>query len=192
MSEVTPFECWGPVIGYEGIYEVSNFGKVKRTGRAARTGKGQGGGARIGRILKAQKNWGGYHLVQLWRGGKYKMFLVHRLVAQTFLGPLPDGREVNHKNGNKSDNRVENLEYVTRSENNRHAYRLGLMKNKLTGKGESHPLAKLTDEIVIEIRQAFRPYNRSCGAVALAQKYGVDASTIHRAIDGRTWNHIKE
>ena len=125
MSEKA-FEEWRPVVGYEDVYEVSNHGRIRRVGKAARHGKGRGGGARIGLIRKYQIIHGGYQVVQLWKEGNYKSWLVHRIVAFTFLGLPPNGHEVNHRDGNKQNNRLDNLEYVTRSENSKHAYRTGL------------------------------------------------------------------
>ena len=119
-------EIWHPVVGFEREYEVSDQGDVRRSGRAARRGSGRGGGARIGRSIKAHEVSGGYLSVQLWRDGRPSMHLVHRLVAAAFIGPRPDGYEVNHKDGNKRRNTVANLEYLTRSDNLRHAYRTGL------------------------------------------------------------------
>lgn len=122
------FEEWRPIPGFESTYEVSDQGRIKRVGKAARQGKGWGGGALVGRVRKPQKNWGGYLSVQLWREGGQFPILVHRAVASAFIGPLPDGKEVNHKDGNKQNNWWSNLEYVTRSENNLHAYQTGLHK----------------------------------------------------------------
>lgn len=121
-------EQWRAVVGYEGTYEVSNFGAVRRSGKAARNGNGRGGGARIGLQLKHHLVNGGYQVVQLWQDGRPKTRLVHRLVTEAFLGPVPNGCEVNHKDGNKLNNSCANLEYVTHSENNRHAYQTGLRK----------------------------------------------------------------
>lgn len=123
-------EQWRPVVGYESTYEVSNLGNVRRSGPAARNGNGRGGGARLGLHLKQHSVPGGYQVVQLWQDGRPKMRLVHRLVAEAFLGPVPEGREVNHKDGNKRNNGNANLEYVTHSENNKHAYRTGLRQAK--------------------------------------------------------------
>lgn len=119
-------ENWLPVIGYEGTYDVSDLGRVRRVGRATRSGKGRGGGARIGRILRTQVVHGGYRTVHLWLAGSQKVHLVAGLVAEAFIGPRPIGREVNHIDGVKKNNAAANLEYLTRSENLTHAYQLGL------------------------------------------------------------------
>ena len=125
MTAQVEFEGWAPVIGFEGLYEVSRDGRVRRVGQAARTGRGRGGGARLGRVLRGGFS-GDYRSVQLWREGKQHSRLVHVLVAEAFIGPCPDGEEVNHKDGAKTNCAVENLEYLTHSENMRHAYRVGL------------------------------------------------------------------
>lgn len=126
-----PFaEWWRPAPGFEDVYAVNSHGPVRRTGRAARNGKGHGGGARIGRILKPQDNGHGYLMVQLWRDGRPKMVLVHVLVARAFPNEFPDepsaDMEVNHKDGVKANVCYANLEHVTHAENGRHAYRTGL------------------------------------------------------------------
>ena len=109
-------------------------------------------------------------------------------MAVAFLGPVPDGYEVNHKSGDKSDSSAFNLEYVTRSENNLHAYRHGLMVNNLNFKGETHPNAKLTEEQVKEIRSQYQAGSRLFGSVALARKYGVYHTTILAVVKLETWN----
>lgn len=106
-------EGWRPAMGFEDEYEVHPEGKVRRT-----TWKK---GAKGGRILKPRLNPAGYFQVHLRR----KNVTVHRLVALTFLGsPTGNAREVNHKNGIRTDNRRENLEWVTSSENNFHSWRV--------------------------------------------------------------------
>lgn len=181
-------EEWRPIPSYEGLYEVSSMGRIRRSGKAAKTGKGHGGGARIGRLLRQQRGPDGYCRVQLWKNGKYQNCLTHRLVALAFFGPTPNGHEVNHKSGDKSDNSEFNLEYVTRSENNLHAYRHGLMVNSLSYEGEGHPNAKLTEEQVQEIREQYRAQSRSYGSVALGRRYGVDHTTILAVVKHITWN----
>lgn len=122
------FEGWCPVLGYEGLYEVSSQGRVRRIGRAARAGKGRGGGVVRGRILTSTLYRKGYRKVQLWRDGCWRNVGIHQLVAAVFIGPCPKGHEINHKDGVKHNNCTDNLEYVTRSGNVKHAYMTGLRK----------------------------------------------------------------
>ena len=104
-------EIWKPVRGYEGMYEVSNYGNV-RSMNYNHTGEV--------RNMKTETNKNGYKQVNLCKDGKQKLPTVHRLVAQAFL-PNPENLpQVNHINENKSDNRVENLEWTTREKNVRH------------------------------------------------------------------------
>lgn len=96
-------EYWKPVVGYEGLYEVSNWGRVKSLPR--------NGTVKYARILKFHTNRQGYLQVGLCKNNKLKIFLVHRLVAEAFL-PNPDNLpEVNHKDENKTNNSVDNLEW---------------------------------------------------------------------------------
>jgi len=99
-------EIWKPVVGYEGLYEISNLGKVK----SLKYGKE--------RILKSSKNKVGYLMVSLFKDGKHKIYKVHRLVASAFI-PNNDlfKTEVNHKDENKENNNIENLEWCTHKYN---------------------------------------------------------------------------
>jgi hypothetical protein len=119
-------ESWRGVVGFADLYEVSDAGRVRRMGRAAKAGRGRGGGVRLGRVLTGVVNRGGYASVQLWRDGRVANKLVHVLVAEAFIGPRPHRLDVNHIDGNKRNNAAVNLEYCTRGENNAHAFRLGL------------------------------------------------------------------
>lgn len=177
-------EEWRPVSGFEAQYEVSSLGSVRRTGKAARNGKGRGGGARIGRPLTPQPRRG-YLAVQLWKDGKLTNFLLHRLVAIEFIGPIPEGKEVNHKDGVKSNCAASNLEYMTHSENMDHAYRAGLRFPCPHPSGETHHSAKLTRVDAGEIRRRYKP--KVCTLKMLAREYGVDHKTIHAVITGKTW-----
>jgi hypothetical protein len=107
-------EVWKPIEGYEYRYAVSNLGRVKRVD--------------TGLILKPWPNPQGYVCVGLyhdWRGARVAKPVGH-LVTNAFLGPIPEGLCRNHKDGNKTNNRIDNLEYVTFSENSKHAIRTGL------------------------------------------------------------------
>lgn len=109
-----------------------------------------------------------------------KSLFAHRVVWMAANGPIPDGLEINHRNGIKTDNRLANLELVTRSENMRHACALGLKSNA----GERHPTAKLTWAAVREIR------SRHASGVAkadLARRFGVHRRTINDIVLGNNW-----
>ncbi|MFV8266502.1 NUMOD4 motif-containing HNH endonuclease [Mycolicibacterium peregrinum] len=107
-------EQWRPVIGFEGLYEVSDQGRVRSLGQFARGSHGSQRFVR-GRVLRPAPSKTGHLTVALGRGGGTK--LVHALVAEAFIGPRPAGMDVCHGNGVPSDNRVDNLRYGTRSEN---------------------------------------------------------------------------
>jgi len=99
--------AWMPVIGFENQYEVSNTGDIKNV--------------KSGRILAKSIMGSGYYKADLWSFGKRRQTSIHRVVAGAFLGIPVDGMEVNHKDGNKLNNHVSNLEWVTKSENEQHS-----------------------------------------------------------------------
>lgn len=108
-------EIWKPIAGYEGLYEVSNLGRVKSLPRKTSTGG----------IMKPSTTVWGYLMCALWKDGKGKSFSVHRLVAEAFI-PNPGNKPtVNHIDCNKKNNHVDNLEWCTQTENVRHSVRLG-------------------------------------------------------------------
>jgi uncharacterized protein YcgL (UPF0745 family) len=110
---------------------------------------------------------------------------------EAFVGPAPEGQEVNHKNGNPTDNRLANLEYVTKRENYWHSVRIGL--RPLRGnptfplRGSTNPQAKLTEDDVRKIRDT--PVKRGT-LIALAKEYGVHKCTVAGIIHGRKWKHL--
>ncbi|WP_431881700.1 DUF5662 family protein [Micromonospora chalcea] len=117
---------WRPIASYEGAYEVNNYGDVRSVARVAKRDGPTGNLSVAGRVLRAHVTPKGYLRLQLSKGGRPRSFMVHRLVAETFI-PNPDNKpEVNHRNGNKRDNRATNLEWATESENQTHAYQTGL------------------------------------------------------------------
>ena len=170
-------ECWKPVPDYVGFYQVSDQGRIRRIAG--------GRGVRAGRILRPRNNSDGYPYLNLWRNGHRKTWQVHTLVTEAFLGPRPDGLEVNHKNGIKDDNRVGNLEYVTHSENVKHSYDV-LGRKAL--RGEASGQAKLT---VASVRQIRRCYDE--GGISqwgVAKRYGVSQMTISRIVRREIWAHV--
>lgn len=161
-------EEWRPVIGYEGHYEISNRGHLRRVKQCR--------GTQAGRILNGAINPGGYVVVTLGRDNKKHMSMLHRLVAEAFIGPRPDERhEINHKDGNKQNNTVGNLEWVTRSQNNQHAYDIGLRGPRRKG-------GRLTREQAIFIRTS------ELSSVELAERFGVSRNLITCVQTGITWN----
>jgi len=180
MEQAT--ERWQDVVGYEGLYLVSDHGRVRSVGRTVDHPRGQ----RIlkGKVLKPGFSHG-YNMIGLQKNGPRKFFYVHRLVAAAFIGPCPVGRQVNHVDGVKLNNQMFNLEYVTPSENTLHAYRAGLLKAIC---GTKHYSAKLSEADVLEIRAA-----HAAGGVTqqkLADKYGVARKSICKIIYRKSWRHL--
>ncbi len=135
--------------------------------------------------LKPSDNGRGYLRVRC--GGR--SVCVHLLVAAAFLGPKPAGTEVNHKDGIKTNNRRDNLEYVTRSENMKHCHRMGMAKNP---SGADHHMSKLTAERVAELRQEYAALRVSGrlpdGAMKRLQaKYGMSDTGITCIARRKTW-----
>jgi hypothetical protein len=158
-----------PVPDYGGGYLVSRDGEVYSLKRNKLLAK-----VRIGRD---------YVRVNLYDGGRVRHHLVHRLVAAAFLGRIPHGFEVNHKDGDKGNNDVSNPEIVTRDENRKHAQRNGLPR-----RGEANAKAKPTEAKVREIRQL-----REGGAHVreLARKFDVTEQSIYAVCNRRTWAHVE-
>ena len=119
--EPSKIEIWKDIKGYEGLYQVSNRGRVRRIFFINNVTEKE----KI-KVLTPLKHNRGYLSVSLCKNGKQKMRLIHRLVAQAFIENKFNKKEINHINGNKKDNRVENLEWVTSKENTKHAIENGL------------------------------------------------------------------
>lgn len=110
---------------------------------------------------------------------------VHRAVALAFLGPRPEGYQINHKSGDKHDNTVGNLEYLTCRQNIRHGWRTGLYRGE-HARGERNVCAKLTADDVRRIRE-LRPM---MSLAKLARQFGVTAQAIWHVVTGKTWKHV--
>lgn len=152
--------------GYNGDYLITNNGKIYSNI------------SNIYRVLMKDKD--GYMRICL-RG---KNFRINRLVAEYFIYNPNNKKEVNHINGNKEDNRVENLEWVSSSENTLHAYDNGLMNKK----GENHHHAKLTNEDVLEIRKLCK--NNDLTQTKIAKIYNIDPSHVSDIKLRKRWKHI--
>lgn len=166
-------ERWLPVLGFEGLYSVSNFGDVMSM-NYNKTG--------MLKILQPQLSNCRYLTVHLHKRGKSFHPTVHSLVMKAFRGdPIEPKICINHKNGIKSDNRLSNLEYCTYSENINHAYTTGLL---VPANGETHCRAKLTADQVLSI-----PGKLTAGMsqLAIAKEFGVHPSVISKISNGKRW-----
>lgn len=173
-------EEWRDVAGYEGLYQVSNFGNVKRVALIPKY--------RYGCFLTPTPTHKGYIEVTFCKGHpvQQKSFRIHQLVMRTFGSAPPfDKAEVNHKNGCKTDNRIDNLEWMTTKENVNHSFKvLGRQPNHLRGEDHFH---KLTDEDVKIIRQMFADGN---SISEITKYFAVARRTISDVIHRKTWTHI--
>lgn len=118
---------WKDVVGYEGMYEVSDDGQVRTHKNKTTYTKKHGVRRWKQRVLKEKNKNGRDVRVALWKDGKPKSFLVHRLVAYAFMPEVEGKKSINHKDGNPRNNKVENLEWCNHLENNRHAFENSLM-----------------------------------------------------------------
>ena len=177
---LTTQECWRPIVGAEGYYSISSLGRVRSEPLSRPTP-----GRQRGRLLSRCLDTKGYPIVRICLPeGPSKTRKVHRLVAEVFLGPAED-RQVNHINGDKTDNRVENLEYVTCKENIRHCWETGLHGVEHL-RGESNSQARLKEHDVRLIR-TMHPY-WSLGR--LARTFDVSKQAIAAVVKRQTWKHI--
>ena len=130
-TKVMQKEIWKEISGYEGYFEVSNLGNFRSKDRVIRY-KDNGTRLYPGKLLKTETIVEGYQRIVLMKEAIKKRYMCHRLVAQEFV-PNPDNKPyVNHINGNKADNRAENLEWVTQSENELHSH--SVLGNTMRGK----------------------------------------------------------
>jgi hypothetical protein len=144
-------EEWKDIIGYEGLYQISNFGRVKSLGKFQNAKLGSIA-FRPEKILKGSPDTKGYLRVKLQRNTIKKNCKIHRLVGEMFIPNPLSKPEINHKDGIKTNNYYWNLEWATSSENNQHAFD---NKLKIMPKGENVYNAKLTSKNVIEARNLY-------------------------------------
>lgn len=170
MAGLESNEIWRAVVGYEGVYSVSENGAIRREIPRPRT-------------VAQSKNRTGYMMAMIrWRG-RTRCVQVHRLVAAAFIGPCPRGHQVNHKDGCKVNNRAENLEYVTPRENTIHAMDV-LGKHQ---RGERCHYAKLTAEAVRGIRAMV-----ASGALyrEAADMFDTTLANVHCIMRRKSWAHV--
>lgn len=169
-------EIWKRLIyqgkDYGDFYEVSNYGDI----RSSKTHK-----VRRKNILKT-----GYYFVNGSLGSRENKitFKNHKAVAESFIDNPNNLPQVNHKDGNKLNNHVNNLEWCTNAENVQHAFDNNLVK---INRGEDAYNAKLNNEAVCFIRKNYTPYDKNLGTRGLARKFGVSHKTIMRVLNNESW-----
>lgn len=156
-------ERWRDVAGYEGLYSISNLGRVRRD-------IGGRGLCKTGRILKSSINKRPYLRLVLCKNGKQRTIPVHKLVAAAFIGECPEGMEVNHIKQPKTNNRTENLEYVSHAENMKHAARNGLM-NPCRGEKNGSAKLKYSDVMqIFELREKGLSHRKICTIIKISRR----------------------
>jgi hypothetical protein len=168
-------EVWKDIEGYEGKYKISSYGRVKN---------------KKDYIFKERLTFDGYVKVTLLKNGIAKDYRVHRLVAIAFMPNVDflSKTTVNHKDCNKRNNNVDNLEWFDRHEQLKHAY-ANNRKPKLSG--TLNPNSKLSKEDVLYIRKNYKRQCTKFGSVALGKKFGVDNSIINKVVRGISYKNVK-
>ena len=157
-------EQWREVPGYEGIYWVSNLGRVRSAYRS--------------KPLKGRSHQFGYRMIHLCKDGHIKTATIHRLVAAAFIGPRPDGHDIHHINGDPADNRACNLQYVTRKQH-----------YEIDGRqGSHHGNAVLDEEKARQIRQLYATGNYTYPQ--LAEMFGVYQTVVGKVVRRESWQHV--
>ena len=158
-------EIWKDVIGLENNYQISNIGRIKsKTPRYKNK-----------EFLKTQINTFGYVTIKLFK----KTYFFHKIIAKAFIPNNKNKPFINHIDGNKQNNKIENLEWCTASENNFHACRTGLAG------GVKHNKSKLNEQDIAFIRTNYKPYDEVYGEKNMALKYNMSSSAIANIVNGK-------
>ena len=179
-----PNEKWRSVKGYEGLYQVSNLGRIKGMKKTIGRTKKM---LRNEKMLRQSLKRTGYLAIALRNNiGERKDVLVHRLVIMAFIPNIENKPQTNHKNGIKTINMVENLEWATRSENMTHAYKNGLMVK--TVRGEMCSYAKLNNNDIMTIRELYSMGNLTQDKIA--EMFLINRTSVSHIVNNKTWKHI--
>jgi len=173
-------ERWRDVPEFEGLYKVSDWGRVRSLDRVTVDSLGRLRRFK-GRVLKFKLDRVGYHLVNLCRDGDQATYKVHRLVLLAFVREPEPGQECRHLNGDPADNRLENLAWGTSAEN-----KADKLEHGTDNRGPKHPNAKLTEADVLAIRAMAGDYSQT----ALGRMFSVSKSQIGKIIRCEKWAHL--
>jgi hypothetical protein len=183
-------EIWKDIEGYEGLYQVSNLGRIKSLERKV---KNQFNEYIIKeKIKKLSDNGHGYLHLTLYKNGKFKQFYIHRIVAEAFLSNSKNYLEINHKDGNKQNNCIDNLEWCTSSQNKKHAFKIGLKISKKGRDNDKSIKIKQMDKnnklinIFYGIREAERKTNINHTSIILCCK------GKRKTAGGYKWKYLVE
>lgn len=182
-------EIWKPVVGYEGLYEVSNIGRVRSLARIVECNGGRKRKLKT-RILRQSCAPSGYYMVTLHKKGKQKSGLVHRLVCEAFI-PKPLGKdEVNHKDENSKNNNATNLEWVTAKENNNYGTRQERARKAIVeAQGRAVRQLSRDGELVAEYESLSAACNATGTHVSNITKC---AKVVYKTAGGYIWKYKNE
>jgi hypothetical protein len=180
-------EKWRSVVGHEGWYEVSSLGRVHSITRTVDVANGYRGVTSktiSGKLLSGKADKKGYPRVDIYSNGKRRPVYIHRLVAEAFLAAISGKTHVNHKDGNTTNNRATNLEWMTQQENNEHSRKTGLFPF-----GSRHGHAKLSESSIPTIRKRIK---NGEPLLRIAKSLGVSRHAISAIRDRKTWSHVND
>ena len=169
-------EEWKDILGFEGLYQASNFGRIKSVDRF-RKGKNGSLAPVKERILKPKLTHNGYYLIGLYKNSIQKFYYVHRLVYEAFNGTIPEGLQVNHINEIKTDNRLSNLNLMTAKENVNYGTGIDRCHNQLINGKKSKPVLQFTLEDIL-----VKEYPSS---IQIERELGFDQGNICRCCNGK-------
>lgn len=166
-------EIWENIIGYIGLYMISNFGRIKRLA---------GYRCKSERLMECNIRKDKYIIVHLSKNGKQKIFYVHQLVLETFIGPRPNGMVCRHLDGNRTNNKLENLRWGTYDENEQDKARHGTLR-----KGININTAKLKNKDILEIIELS---DNGMSDQEISKKYFISRRNVNDIKNRKTWKHI--